>query len=68
MNMTSVEDIEKAIAELPPRDFDRLRVWFEKFQAERFDARIARDAAAGKLDRLAEEALAEHAKHRTREL
>jgi hypothetical protein len=58
--MTTVEDIEKAIAKLSAPEFDRLRDWFEEFQAARFDAKIERDAKAGKLDRLAEEALAEH--------
>jgi hypothetical protein len=66
--MTSVEDIEKAIAKLDPREFDRLRAWFEDYQAARFDEAIARDAAAGKLDRLAESAVADFRTGRVREL
>jgi hypothetical protein len=66
--MTTVEDIEKAIAKLSGRDFDRLRAWFEEFQAARFDEKIERDAAAGKLDRAADAALADHRKGRSREL
>ena len=66
--MTTVEDIEKAIEKLPPSELDRLRAWFEEFQAERFDDKIARDAEAGKLDRLADEALADFRKGRAREL
>ena len=57
--MTAVEDIEKAIAELPPDQFARLRAWFEEFEAVRFDQRIEQDAKAGRLDRLADEALAD---------
>jgi hypothetical protein len=53
--MTTVEQIEKAIEKLAPRELDRLRAWFEEFQAERFDDKIARDARAGKLDRLAKQ-------------
>jgi|SoiMethySBSTD1v2_1073268.scaffolds.fasta_scaffold00081_33 hypothetical protein len=56
---SAVEDIEKAVANLGPRELDRFRAWFEEFQAERFDAVIERDAKGGKLDRLAEEAIAE---------
>ena len=52
--MTTVEDIEKAIERLAPREFDRLRVWFEEYQAAHFDEKITRDAEAGKLDRFAE--------------
>ena len=66
--MTNVEDIEKAIEKLAPREFDRLRAWFDQFQAERFDDKIARDAKAGKLGRLAEQATAEYRKGRAREL
>jgi hypothetical protein len=66
--MTTVEDIEKAISQLPPAELDRFRVWFEMFDAQQFDERIERDAKAGKLDRMADEALAEHRAGRTREL
>jgi hypothetical protein len=66
--MITVEDIEKAIAKLSVRELDRLHDWFEEFQAARFDAKIERDAEAGKLDRLAEQALVDHHKGRSREL
>ncbi|TAK49274.1 MAG: hypothetical protein EPO23_04380 [Xanthobacteraceae bacterium] len=56
--MGTVEDIEKAVEQLPASDLARFRAWFEVFESDRFDERIARDAAAGKLDRLADEALA----------
>ncbi len=57
--MTTVEDIEKAITKIAPHELDRRRAWFEEFQSERFDEKIARDAEAGKIDRLAEDALAD---------
>ncbi|HEY4775255.1 MAG TPA: hypothetical protein VIH40_10600 [Xanthobacteraceae bacterium] len=66
--MSTVEEIEQAIAKLAPRDLDRLRAWFEEFQAARFDETIERDAEAGKLDRAADEALAAHRRGRSREL
>ena len=66
--MTTVEDIEKAIQGLGANEFDRLRAWFEEYQAARFDERISRDAEAGKLDRLAEQAIAEFRQGRAREL
>ena len=64
----TVEDIEKAITELSQRELDRLRTWFDEFDAKRFDAKIERNAQSGKLDRLAEEALADHRAGRSREL
>jgi hypothetical protein len=66
--MSTVEEIEKAIQKLGASEFDRLRAWFESYQAARFDERIARDAEAGKLDRLADEAVADFRKGRVREL
>jgi hypothetical protein len=64
----TVEDIEKAIAKLAPAELAKLRAWFEAFEAERFDRKIERDAKAGRLDRLADEALAEFRAGQTREL
>ncbi|HUZ30762.1 MAG TPA: hypothetical protein VMV19_01430 [Xanthobacteraceae bacterium] len=64
----TIEDIEKAVAKLPPEQFTRFRAWFEQFDAARFDQKIERDARAGKLDRLADEALRDLQHGRTREL
>lgn len=66
--MTTIEDIEKAIAKLPADQLDRFRDWFEQFDAARFDAKIERDAKAGKLDRLADEAREDFRSGRAREL
>jgi hypothetical protein len=63
---TTVEDIEKAIEKRGAREFDRLREWFDEYQAARFDEEIARDAEAGKLDRLADAAVADFRKGRAR--
>jgi hypothetical protein len=66
--MTTAEDIEKAVEQLAPRELARFRAWFEAFDAAQFDAAIERDARAGKLDAHAEEALAAHRAGRSREL
>jgi hypothetical protein len=64
----TVEDIEKAIAKLAPDELAKLRAWFEAFEAEGFDLKIERDAEAGRLDRLADEALADFRAGQAREL
>lgn len=66
--MTTAEDIEKAIEQLAPLELARFRAWFETFDAEQFDAAIERDARAGKLDVLADEARAAHRAGRSRDL
>ena len=68
MAMTTLEDIEKALSELPPDQLAEFRAWFEAFDAARFDERIERDAKAGRLDRLAEQALADFRAGRARPL
>jgi uncharacterized protein YfaT (DUF1175 family) len=66
--MPTAEDIEKAVEQLDPRELARFRAWFERFDAERFDAAIARDSQAGKLNAIAEEALAAHRAGHSRDL
>lgn len=66
--MANLEDIEKAVTELPIDQLARFRAWFEEFEATRFDQKIERDAATGRLDRLAEQALSDFQAGRAREL
>jgi hypothetical protein len=64
----TIEDLEKAVAKLPPDQFAQFRAWFEEFDAARFDQKIERDAKAGKLDRMADQAVDDFHKGRAREL
>jgi len=64
----TIEDIEKAVTKLPPDQFARFRAWFEQFDAARFDQKIERDAAEGRLDRLADDALRDLQDGRVRKL
>jgi hypothetical protein len=45
-----------------------LRHWFQSYLADQWDSQIEADAKAGKLDRLAREALADHEAGRTKPL
>lgn len=55
--MSTTEEIESAVSGLPPEELGRFRAWFEQFDAESWDRQWAQDAAAGRLDRLAEQAI-----------
>jgi hypothetical protein len=66
--MTTVESLEQAVKKLPPKELAEFRRWFAEFDAAVWDAQIETDAAAGKFDALAAEALAEHKAGRTREI
>lgn len=60
--MTRVEKIEEDIRALTPDERSALRAWFQGYESELWDEQIEADAKAGKLDRLAERAVAEHMK------
>lgn len=66
--MTTIESIERAIEQLSPDELAKLRRWFLEFDAAAWDAQIEADAAAGKFDALAEEALAEYRSGKAREI
>ncbi len=66
--MTTLEEIEKTISELPPDELARFRAWFAEFDAKIWDARIKRDASQGALDKLAQQALKDHKAGRSKEL
>lgn len=56
----SVEEIEKAVSSLSETDLRKFREWYLNFDAEQWDAQFVRDVAAGRLDALGEQAIAEH--------
>jgi hypothetical protein len=64
----TVESLEHAVARLPAADLARFRRWFAEFDAAAWDAQIEADAAAGKFDALAAEALAEYQAGKSKEL
>lgn len=55
--MTKLEKIEQEIAALPPADLHKLADWIAEYRAELWDRQMEQDVAAGRLDKLAEQAL-----------
>jgi hypothetical protein len=66
--MTTVEEITAAIAELPPEQAAQVRDWLNERMEAEWDARIEQDERAGRLNALADRALAERRAGRTRPL
>ena len=52
----SVQELEKAVTQLPNPELAQFADWFEEYQAELWDQQIERDALSGRLDALAEQA------------
>jgi len=58
--VSTVEQIEEAIQKLSREEFFRLHEWIRDRFDDEWDRQIEEDIRAGRLDKLAEEALAEH--------
>jgi len=55
--VVSLQELETAITKLPAEELTAFARWFEEYLADVWDHRIEADIKAGRLDRLAEEAL-----------
>lgn len=66
--MTKLQRIENDIESLSPVEFAAFRKWFQFYDAAVWDQQLELDVNSGKLDKLRDEALAEHEAKRTREL
>ena len=66
--MTRVKELENAVQRLNRDELTKFRDWFRKYYSDEWDSEIEEDILAGKLDSLAEEAIAAHKIGRTREL
>jgi len=58
--MSRVENVESQIRDLSSEELRALRVWFAEYDAEAWDRQLEADVSAGRLDRLAEQALRDH--------
>ena len=57
--MPTLETAEQIVSQLNPAELAKFRHWFDTFDGQVWDDQIDADAEAGKLDALANEALAE---------
>lgn len=57
--MSTVEEVEAALRRMSPEERAAFRAWFVEFDADEWDRQLEADVAAGKLDWLAAEALAD---------
>lgn len=66
--MMRVESLEKEVEKLTPEELAAFRDWFIEHDWQAWDRQLEEDVAAGKLDKLAAEALAEFERGETRGL
>lgn len=56
----SIEELEKAVANLPPEDYRSFRDWFADFDMDQWDKQIEVDSNAGLLDSMIHQALEDY--------
>jgi len=66
--MTNVEKIEQEVRQLSEQELASFRAWFSEFDAVSWDREFETDAVTGRLDALADSALADHDAGRSRKL
>ena len=57
--MNTIYEIEQAVSHMSLEDLARFRQWFEEFDATVWDEQFEQDAKSGKLDKLANQAIAD---------
>jgi hypothetical protein len=57
--MLTLEQIESAILQLSPNEYEKLIQWFADLDYQRWDEQLEKDIADGKLEAFAQEAIAE---------
>ena len=64
--MSTLQEVEAAVRHLSAEDLATFRTWFAAHDAEVWDRQLEEDVRAGRLERLADEALKEHREGRRR--
>lgn len=64
----SLEELKWIVAHLTPEELAQFRAWFEEFDTAIWDAQFEQDVKEGRLDKAAEQALAEFRRGRYRAL
>jgi len=66
--MTKIEKLEREVRDLSAKDLATFREWFAAFDAAEWDRQLEEHVKAGKLDALADAALADHRAGRSQKL
>jgi hypothetical protein len=66
--MARVEELVDKVQQLSRDELAAFRDWFRKYDSDEWDKEIEEDILAGRLESLADEAIADHKAGRTKEL
>ncbi len=68
VRMTTIREIEQAVSQLSPEELAHFREWFDEYDARVWDKQFESDATTGKLDKLADQAIADFRAGKSKEL
>jgi hypothetical protein len=57
--MNTIHEVEKAIQHFSQKELINFRAWFDEYEAKNWDDQFESDVKAGKLDKFADQALAD---------
>ena len=57
--MQTIQELQSIVSQLSADELARFREWFDKFDAEVWDRQFEEDVKSGKLNRLANQAIAD---------
>lgn len=66
--MSDIGKLEDQVKRLSAKELAEFRAWFAEFDAQAWDRQIEADAAAGRLDHLIQESVAEYEAGKSRPL
>ncbi len=66
--MLTIHEIEQAVLKLTPNELASFREWFDELDAEIWDKQFEMDVKSGKLDELANQAIADFQSGKCKEL
>ncbi|MDQ1317995.1 MAG: hypothetical protein QG588_1651 [Candidatus Poribacteria bacterium] len=66
--MLTIQEIEQAVLKLSPSELASFREWFDELDAEIWDKQFEMDVKSGKLDELANQAIADFQSGKCKEL
>ncbi len=66
--MLTIKELERAVSSLPREELARFREWFDEFDAKAWDKQLEADVKAGKLNKIADEAIRDYRAGKAKEL
>ena len=66
--MQAVQELQSTVSQLSANELARFREWFDQFDAEVWDQQFEADVKSGKLDQLANQAIADFRAGKCKEL